>query len=140
VLGYAAALAIHLAGQKSVVGAVLLNMAVFGAVIAYVLQMASFIRLRMRFWNIARPWRSPAGVAGAVVAGAIALITLAALFVNRDYRPGVVGAAIWFVAGIAWCALVGRKRLVLAPEERFAEEAWANTATPSDNPSTALRI
>ena len=139
-LGYAAALAIHLAGQKSVVGAVLLNMAVFGAVIAYVLQMVSFIRLRMRFSNIARPWRSPAGVAGAVVAGAIALITLAALFINRDYRPGVAGAAIWFLAGILWFALVGRKRLVLAPEERFAEEAWANTGTSLDKPSTALRI
>ena len=140
VLGYAAALAIHFAGQRSVVGAVLLNMAVFGAVIAYVLQMVSFIRLRVRFSNIARPWRSPAGVAGAAVAGAIALITLAALFMNRDYRPGVVGAAIWFVAGILWFALFGRNRLVLAPEERFAEEAWANTGTPSDSPSTALRI
>jgi ethanolamine permease len=145
VLGYAAALTIHLAGQKSVVGAVLLNMAVFGAVIAYVLQMVSFIRLRMRFSNIARPWRSPAGMAGALVAGSIALITLAALFINRDYRPGVVGAAIWFAAGIAWFALVGRKRLVYAPEEKFAEEAWANTETAnidtsSDSPSTALRI
>lgn len=136
-LGYAAALAIHLAGQKSVVGAVLLNMAVFGAVIAYVLQMVSFIRLRARFSNIARPWRSPAGMAGACVAGAIALVTLAALFVNRDYRPGVIGAAIWFLAGIAWFAMHGRKRLVLAPEEQFAE--WANIDTRSDTPSTALR-
>src|SRR5205807_5980952 len=37
-LGFAAALVIQLAGQNSPVGAVLLNMAVFGAVIAYILQ------------------------------------------------------------------------------------------------------
>ena len=47
-LGYAVALAIHLAPQGSPVGAVLLNMAVFGAVMAYVLQMASFLALRWR--------------------------------------------------------------------------------------------
>ena len=45
-LGYAVALAIHLTPQGSPVGAILLNMAVFGAVLAYILQMASFIVLR----------------------------------------------------------------------------------------------
>jgi len=44
-LGYAAALAIHVSPHDSPVGAILLNMAVFGAVIIYVLQMASFLRL-----------------------------------------------------------------------------------------------
>jgi hypothetical protein len=37
-LGYAVALAIHLTPQSSPVGAILLNMAVFGAVVAYVFQ------------------------------------------------------------------------------------------------------
>src|SRR5262249_39137546 len=49
VLGFGAALTIHLTGQGSPVGAILLNMAVFGAVIAYILQMLSFIVLRVRF-------------------------------------------------------------------------------------------
>ena len=114
-------------------GAILLNMAVFGAVIAYVLQMASFLLLRHRFPSIDRPFRSPLGVAGASVAGAIAIVTLWILFVNRDYRPGVVGAALWFLAGIVYFALYGRKRLVLAPEEQFAEEVraseWARTGS-----------
>jgi ethanolamine permease len=123
VLGYAAALAIHLAGQKSSVGAVLLNMAIFGAVIAYVLQMASFIRLRTLLPAMSRPYRSPLGVAGATVAIVIAGATLFMLFLNRDYRPGVMGAAIWFLLGIAYFTLYARKRLVLAPEEKFAEEA-----------------
>jgi ethanolamine permease len=123
VLGYCTALGIYLAGQKSPVGAVLLNMAVFGAVIAYILQMVSFIFLRIRFPGILRPWRSPLGIVGAVLAGAIAFATLGALFLSADYRPGVLGAAVWFLGGIGWFARRGRRRLVFAPEEQFAEEA-----------------
>jgi ethanolamine permease len=131
VLGYFAALTIHFTGEKSSVGAVLLNMAVFGAVLAYVLQMLSFISLRVRFPAIIRPYRSPFGIAGAALAIIIAIATLFTLFLNRDYRPGVMGAAIWFLLGIGYFALHGYKRLVLAPEEKFAEEAraaeWART-------------
>jgi ethanolamine permease len=125
-LGFAAALGIQLAGPNSPVGAVLLNMAVFGAVIAYILQMASFILLRRNLPDIERPYVSPAGIAGAAVAMLIAALTLAMLFLNRDYNLGVVGAAIWFVCGIAYFALFARKRLVLSPEEQFAQEHLAS--------------
>lgn len=120
-IGYAAALIIHFAGEKSTVGATLLNMAVFGAVIAYLLQMLSFMRLRVRYPNLPRPYRSPLGMAGAIVAAAIALVTFCVLFLNPDYRPGVLGAGIWFVAGIVYFAAFGRGGLVLAPEEEFAQ-------------------
>ena len=120
VLGYGAALVIWCAGQNSPVGAVLLNMAVFGAVIAYVLQMASFVLLRVRFAAIDRPYRSPLGSAGAVVAAVISMVTLAALFLNPDYRLGVLGAALWFAIGIAYFAFYARTRLILSPEEEFA--------------------
>jgi ethanolamine permease len=126
VIGYLAALAIKVAGQKSLVGATLLNMAVFGAVVAYLLQMASFIMLRVRYPNLHRPWRSPLGVTGAIVAGAIALVTFGVLFLSPDYRPGIIGAAVWFLAGVTWFAVHARRGLVLAPEERFAEEARAS--------------
>src|SRR5579872_3322819 len=119
-LGFAAALAIRIAGQNSAVGATLLNMAVFGAVMAYVLQMASFVLLRVRFPDIERPYRSPLGIFGAVVAAMIALVTLVLLFLNRDYNLGVVGAAIWFLCGIGWFAFHARHRLVLSPEEEYA--------------------
>jgi ethanolamine permease len=120
VLGYAAALGIFLSGQGSAVGAILLNMAVFGAVIAYILQMASFILLRRRLPDIPRPYVSPLGVTGAVIAGAIAAVTLVTLFVNPDYNRGVLGAAVWFLLGIAYFAFYARRRLVQAPEEQFA--------------------
>jgi ethanolamine permease len=134
VLGYCTALAIYLAGQKSPVGAVLLNMAVFGAVIAYILQMASFVLLRLRFPAIARPWRSPLGIAGALVAAVVSLATLVTLFLNPDYRPGIFGAAIWFLCGLIWFAFRSRSHLVFAPEEEFAEAARAVTSSvPSAN-------
>jgi ethanolamine permease len=125
VLGFAAALTIQLAGQNSPVGGVLLNMAVFGAVIAYILQMLSFILLRRNFPNIVRPYVSPLGSIGAVVAMLIAAVTLVTLFLNRDYNLGVIGAAIWFLCGIAYFAFYARKRLILSPEEEFAQQQEA---------------
>jgi ethanolamine permease len=123
-LGYGVALAIHLLGPEHPVGAVLLNMAVFGAVLSYGLQMASFVLLRRRMPHIVRPYRSPLGVPGAVVAFLISAVTLVALFVvDPVYQKVVVGAALWYAAGLLWFALVGRRRLVFAPEERFAIES-----------------
>jgi ethanolamine permease len=120
ILGYAVALAIYLTPQGSPVGAILLNMAVFGAVLAYIMQMASFILLRVRFPHIGRPYLSPLGIPGAAIAAIIAAVTLATLFRNSDYNKGVIGAAVWFVLGIAYYAGYARHRLVLAPEEESA--------------------
>jgi ethanolamine permease len=124
VLGYAVAFAIHHLGPEHPVGAVLLNMAVFGAVVSYGLQMASFVLLRRKLRHIERPYRSPLGIPGALVAFAIAAVTLVALFVTDPvYRTVVVGAAVWYALGLLWFAIVGRRRLVLAPEEAFATRA-----------------
>ncbi len=45
VFGYLVLLVLHLAGKGALVGATVLNMAVLGAVIAYAMQMLSFILL-----------------------------------------------------------------------------------------------
>ena len=105
------------AGQ--IVGA-LLYMAVFGAVISYAMQCLSFILLRRRLPNIARPYRSPVGQWGAGIAGVIAVISLISLYANEAYRPGVVGTLVYFAIGVLYFALYGRHRLVLSPEEEFA--------------------
>ena len=120
-MGYAVALGIFFLGPASPVGAVLLNMAVFGAVISYVLQMASFIILRVKMPSIDRPYRSPFGIAGAAVAAAIALVALFTLFaMDPEYRNVSLGAAVWFGLGIGYFALIGRHRLIRSPEEEFA--------------------
>ena len=63
-------------------------MAVFGAVISYFMQCLAFIMLRRRLPNIARPYRSPVGVWGAAIAGAIALVALISLFLNDGLPAG----------------------------------------------------
>jgi ethanolamine permease len=120
-IGYVVALVIYLLPSDSTVGATLLNMAVFGAVISYGLQMASFVLLRVRRPDIPRPYRSPFGMAGAVVAGVIAAVTFATLFLVEAYRPVIIGVAVWYVLGLLYFYLFGRHHLVAqAPEEAFA--------------------
>ncbi|NNL68283.1 MAG: amino acid permease [Myxococcales bacterium] len=123
--GYAVALAIEYGGAffgDVPVGAVLLNMAVFGAVIAYVMQMAAYVRIHA-IPGLERPYRSPLGRSGAIGAGAIAAATLVCLFANPDYRPGVFGVALWFAGSLAYFGLYARHRMILSPEEEFALKA-----------------
>jgi ethanolamine permease len=100
--------------------AALLSMAVAGAVVSYFLQMVSFILLRRKLPDIERPYRSPVGEWGAALGAVIALFSLAACFWRDDYRPGVVGVAIFYLLALAYFAVRGRHQLVLSPEEEFA--------------------
>lgn len=101
------------------VGAALLNMAVFGGVISYLLMMLSYFKIAK--FNINRPYRSPGGKLFAGAAFLLALVALFACFSLPDYRPGVWGVAVWYLLGILWFALISRRQLVAeAPEEEFA--------------------
>jgi ethanolamine permease len=122
VLGWIAAYIIY-KNTDSELGASLLYMAVFGAVISYFMQCLSFIMLRRRLPNIGRPYRSPVGEWGAAIAGVIALCSLGAILYNSDYRPGVYGVLAVYLVALAYFAAAGRNRLVLSPEEEFAMTA-----------------
>jgi len=99
---------------------VILFIAVFGAVISYVMQMISFIVLRKKFPNAKRPYKSPTGIAGAVIAGIIAIGAFLGIVLNATFQLAVVTFLVIFVVGLIIFALVGRKRLVLSPEEEYA--------------------
>jgi ethanolamine permease len=99
---------------------IILFIAVFGAVISYMMQMISFVVLRKRFPNAKRPWKSPTGVVGAVIAGVIAFAAFLGILLAPTFQLAVITFVIIFVVGIALFALVGRKRLVLSPEEEYA--------------------
>jgi len=123
VVGYVVSYVVYLLQQKELgtqIVAALLNMAVFAAVISYILQMTSFVILRRNMPNIERPYRSKWGVPGAVIAGTLAAISLIAIFLNEAYRPGLYGVAAYYVLGVLYFAIAGRHRLVLSPEEEFA--------------------
>jgi ethanolamine permease len=100
----------------------LLNMAVAGAMLSYLLQAVSFIVLRRRLPGLKRPYRSPLGVAGALVTLVVAIVTLVFQLLDPMFAAGIFWVGVWFVLGIIWFALIGQNRLVLAPEEAFAME------------------
>jgi len=103
------------------VGAALLNMAVFGAVISYAMVMFAYIRLARSRPDLPRPYKSPLGVPGAWVGAILALICLGATFAVESYRPGVVGTAVFVVLMMAYYWFYSRFRLVAqAPEEEAA--------------------
>jgi ethanolamine permease len=126
-LGLAVILSVwFLAGEESrgsVIGFTLLNMAVFGAMLSYIMQGISFIMLRQNQPNIERPFRNPFGVPGAALTVIIAAVTIY-FQVTGDaaYRAGIIGVAIWFAVFIVYFAAVGRHKLILSPEEEFALE------------------
>jgi ethanolamine permease len=125
VAGYVVALIVWYLSRRggtaaAQVVAALLYMAVFGAVISYAMQCLSFIMLRQRLPNIARPYRSKWGIPGAAIGGVIAVVSLLTMFTNDDYRPGLYGVAAYYILGVIYFAIAGRHRLVLSPEEEFA--------------------
>ncbi len=122
VLGYLVLLILHFADTSGAFGGVILNMAVFGAMIAYAMQMVSYLVLKKQFPDIERPYVSPLGAAGEWVALIISIGVLFALFLYAEFRPGVIGVAVWFFAGLAYFAFYARHRMIRSPEEAFAEQ------------------
>src|SRR5262245_35588541 len=124
VLGFTVMMVVwYVAGAEkggAFIGGTLLHLAVFGAMLSYALQGLSFILLRVRMPHIARPYRSPLGSFGAAVTIVIALWTLYYQLKDPVYQKGVYGAAIWYILGVLYFAVIGRHKLVLSPEEEFA--------------------
>lgn len=127
IVGFGCAIAIHWFGENKAVGAALLNMAVFGAVISYVLVMISFVVLRVRRPQLERPYRSPLGIPGAIIGAVLAVVALAACFAVAAYRPAVIGTLIFLAVCLAYYFGYSRTRLVAqAPEEEIALERPGN--------------
>jgi ethanolamine permease len=105
-------------------GAMLLNMAVFGAALSYVLMMVSHIVLRVREPEMPRPYRTPGGIVTTSFALVIAALSVVATFLVDST------AAFWclvvFAAFMAYFGLYSRHRLVAnSPDEEFAALAAA---------------
>jgi ethanolamine permease len=102
------------------IGAALLNMAVFGAMISYVMQAVSFILLRIDMPHIERPYKSPFGIFGALLTLGIAIVTISFQVTDPAFQEPVLLVAAYYVLMIAYFAVFGRTKLVLSPEEEFA--------------------
>ncbi|WP_240778004.1 ethanolamine permease [Nonomuraea basaltis] len=107
-------------------GDLMIQIAVFGATISYVLMMVSHIVLRRREPDMPRPYRTPGGVVTTGVALVLAVAALVAVFLV-DVIAALIVAAI-FVAALAYFWFYSRHRLVAnAPEEEFEAIARAET-------------
>jgi len=99
-------------------GALLINIAVFGATVSYVLMMASHIVLRRREPDLERPYRTPGGIATTGVALVLACLAVVATFFVDLKAAGIT--ALVFAAFLAYFWFYSRHRLVgVAPEEEF---------------------
>jgi ethanolamine permease len=99
-------------------GATMINIAVFGATVSYVLMTLSHIVLRYREPELERPYRTPGGVLTTGVAFVLALAAVAATFFVDETAAGITAAV--FVGFMLYFLLYSRHRLVAdAPEEEF---------------------
>lgn len=112
--------ALSLTGQ----GALLLNMAVFGAALSYVLMMVSHIVLRRREPDMPRPYRTPGGVVTTGFALVIAVLAVIATFLVDSVAA--LCCLVVFAAFMAYFGIYSRHHLVAnSPDEEFAALAAA---------------
>ncbi len=105
-------------------GARMIQIAVFGATVSYVLMMASHIILRRREPDLDRPYRTPGGTLTSGLAFVLAIAAvIAVFFVDETAALITLGIYLLFVA---YFGLYSRHHLVAsAPEEEFAAIAAA---------------
>ena len=99
-------------------GARMIQIAVFGATVSYVLMMLSHIILRSREPDMARPYRTPGGVITSGVALVLATAAVIAVFFV-DETAALITLGV-YLAFVLYFALYSRHHLVAqAPEEEF---------------------
>jgi ethanolamine permease len=118
VIGFFSLLVVQYGSTEA--GSVVLNIAVWGAVVAYLLQMTSFVILRVKHPQANRPHVSPFGIAGAVISGVIALAIFVGVLLNPAYTIAIYTVVVLYVLALISFAVYGRHRLVLSPEEEYA--------------------
>lgn len=123
IIGFVALVVIDTTGGAAApAGAIVLNIAVWGAMLAYLMQMISFVILRRKFPNMNRPYKSPWGLNGAVIAGIIAFVSFIGFLLNPAFQLAIVAIIIVYLVVLLVFAVWGRHRLVLSPEEKYAVE------------------
>ncbi|MEZ2391690.1 ethanolamine permease [bacterium RCC_150] len=105
-------------------GGLLINIAVFGATVSYVLLNLSHIVLRIKEPDLPRGYRTPGGVITTSIALVLAAVAVVATFVV-DVTAASITAAV-FAAALLYYWFYSRHRIVAgAPEEEFARLAEA---------------
>lgn len=122
-IGLAVAIVVNVSGSETG-GATILNMAVFGAAVSYVLMNVSHVVLRVREPELERPYRTPGGIVTSTVASFLAFLAVIATFFVDPFAAGLTLAV--FVLFLVYFLVYSRHHLVAAaPEEEFEAIAAA---------------
>jgi ethanolamine permease len=114
-------------------GAIMINIAVFGATVSYVLMMLSHIVLRSREPDLHRPYRTPGGTATSGVALVLAAVAVVATFLV-DTTAAFITLGVYALAAL-YFGLYSRHHLVgNAPEEEFEAIARAEAELAGSHP------
>lgn len=107
-------------------GGLLINIAVFGATVSYVLLNLSHIVLRRKEPALPRSYRTPGGVFTTGVALVLAVVAVVATFVVDVFAASITAGI--FLAALAYFWFYSRHHLVAsAPEEEFAQISQAES-------------
>jgi len=121
IIGYISLVVVDsMGGASSPAGAIVLNIAVWGAMLAYLMQMVSYILLRKKFPDLDRPYNSPWGLKGAWLAAIISAVSFVGFLINVTFLPAIIAIIVVYALMLVVFAVYGRHRLVLSPEERYA--------------------
>jgi len=99
-------------------GATMINIAVFGATVSYVLMMLSHIVLRSREPDLERPYRTPGGTATSGVALVLAVLAVVATFLV-DEKAALITLGAYAAAALYFFAYSRHHLVASAPEEEF---------------------
>jgi ethanolamine permease len=106
-------------GLKSI--AILLNMAILGAIISYTMTFTSYVVLSVNYPKMKRPYVSPLGVTGAVAGLIISGITTALMFTNPEFLLALGVCVLVICIGLIYYFTIGKKNIkVDEPEEAFS--------------------
>ncbi len=100
-------------------GATMINIAVFGATVSYVLMNLSHIVLRRREPDLERPYRTPGGTLTSGVALVLAALAVVATFLV-DEQAALITLGVYAIAALYFFVYSRHHLVSSAPEEEFA--------------------
>jgi hypothetical protein len=119
-------------------GATMINIAVFGATVSYVLMMLSHIMLRSREPNLERPYRTPGGVVTSGIALVLAVAAVIATFFV-DEKAALITLGVYLLAAL-YFGLYSRHHLVARRPRRSSPRSSApSRSSPARDPRRAAR-
>uniref|UniRef100_A0AAV1U5A1 Amino acid transporter n=1 Tax=Peronospora matthiolae TaxID=2874970 RepID=A0AAV1U5A1_9STRA len=102
-VGFLVVMVLHFVIGDTRLGSVMINLALIGAVISYIFQLTSFIRLRIKEPSRVRPYRSPFGIPGALVSMSLCVAGMVSIIYSGtssyEFLASIIVAILYFSIG-----------------------------------------